>query len=124
MAADVGVKPVGFHDHGHGIPAHVAFDAPLNFPIAWVARLFFSGNGIDIGSVYGVRDFEAGFPQPRKQLFEHESCVLRLLVLENSLEKILQRSEPLIPVASGSIGAFSRAIDGDCTGSRLFVRFH
>ena len=63
MAADVGMEPVGFHDHGQGVPAHIAFDAPLDFAVAGISRLFFDGNRVDVRRGDGEGNLEAGFTQ-------------------------------------------------------------
>src|SRR6266705_5668090 len=59
MAADIGIQTIGFHNHRHSVPAHVAFDASLDLSIAGIGRLFFRRNRIDIGGIDGVRDLEA-----------------------------------------------------------------
>ena len=67
MAADIGMKPIGFDHHGHGVPAHIALDAPLDFAIAGIVRLFLWRDRIDVGRADPVGNFEPGFAQTDRQ---------------------------------------------------------
>src|SRR5260370_36657607 len=55
MAAQSIVDGVGIDDHGHGVPADVALDANLGLPVAGIIRLFFDGNGVDVGRADKMR---------------------------------------------------------------------
>ena len=61
VAAEVGVVAIGAHDHGHGVPTHHAFDAPLDLAAARIGGLVVAGNGIDIGSIDAKGGADAGF---------------------------------------------------------------
>ena len=61
MAAEVGVVVIGAHDHGHGVPAHDAFDPPLDLAAARVGRLLVAGNGVDVRRIDAEGGADAGF---------------------------------------------------------------
>jgi len=91
MTADIGVEAIGLDDHRHGVPAHVTFDAPFDFPIARVRRLLLRGNGIDVRRADPVRNLEPGVTQPVIEFFEQQRGLLRLFVFKNILKNELKR---------------------------------
>ena len=61
MAAEVGVVVIGAHDHGHGVPAHDAFDPPLDLAAARIGGLLIAGNGVDVGGIDAEGRADASF---------------------------------------------------------------
>src|SRR2546430_2133441 len=59
VAADPRFEVVGPHDHGHGIPAEIAFDLALQVAVAGKAGLVPRWNGIDVRGVERSGNIEA-----------------------------------------------------------------
>ena len=124
MAADVGMEPVGFHYHGQGVPAHVAFDAPLDFAVARISRLSFNGNRIDVRRGDGEGNLEAGFTQSLDQFLHEQRCLPGFLVPENILENVFQRSEPFVLTIALGFGVISMAANSAIVFHVFFFCFH
>ena len=60
MAAEVRIV-IGAHDHGHGVPAHDAFDPSLNLAATRIGWLLIAGNGVDVGRIDAEGRADAGF---------------------------------------------------------------
>jgi hypothetical protein len=96
VPADVRVETVCFDDHCHGVPANITLDAPLDFAVTGIRRLFFRRYRIDVRRVDRERDLKPGIPQLIDQLLDKQSCLSGLLVPENILEYVFYRSEPFV----------------------------
>ena len=59
-----GVVLVGPHDHGHGVPADQALDAPLDLAVAGKGRLLVGRDGVDVGRVGRERHLDAARDAP------------------------------------------------------------
>ena len=70
MSADAVMDSVGLNHHRHGVPADIALDAPLYFPVSGIGRLFLYRDGVDIGSADRRGYFEPRFAQPRDQALQ------------------------------------------------------
>src|ERR671914_632545 len=89
VPTDVGVQPVRFDYHRHGVPADIAFDATLDFPLAGISRLSFGRYGIDVRRVDRERDLESGIAQLIDQLLDEQGGLPRFLVPENIFKYLL-----------------------------------
>ena len=77
VAAVLGTLPVGLHDHGHGVPADVGLEAPLDGPVARVLGLLPERDGIQVGGVGPERQVGAGTARVIHHLVQQELGALR-----------------------------------------------
>src|SRR6266436_6340515 len=70
MSPDIAIFTVGTYYHRHGVPAHDAFNAPLDFATPRKEGLLVSGDGIDIRRVRGERQLHAGLLGVQLQALE------------------------------------------------------
>ena len=91
VAADALFQLVGLHHHRQRIPPHQTLDAAFDLAAAGEGRLFWSGDGVDVGSVRGERlldAFTAGVvAQLSKQLTDSNRAA--------RLDHVVERLEPL-----------------------------
>ena len=86
MAAQPAVFAVGVDDHRHGIPAHIALEAPLHFPVAGERGLLVGGNCVYIRSADHAGRFDALLAQPISQALKEPRRPLRSLVPQGELQ--------------------------------------
>src|SRR5262245_4558621 len=108
MAANAVVVAIGANDHRHRVPADDAFDAPLDFAIARIGRLFVGGNCVDVGSRRDERQVDASLISGFIELREQIADALGAFAFEN----VAKRFEPLL--------GFSR-VGVDHTRARLLT---
>ena len=92
VSADAFLNLVGADDHGHGVPAHQALDAPLHFLTAGEWRLGLRVDRILVGSRRRERKVHSrGTPRMQRQLLQQSPRPLR-----SALRKyIVERVQPL-----------------------------
>ena len=69
MTAGCRLVAVGAHDHSHGVPAHDALYAALDFAAAGERWLFGTRNSIDIWGIGRKRQIYTGAIGPQLKLF-------------------------------------------------------
>ena len=94
MPAQSAVRPVGIHDHRHGVPADVALDPPLDLAVAGVRRLLFNRDGVEVRRGDRPGDLHPGITQPRFQSFKQQWKLFRGLVPEYRFQHQFQRIQP------------------------------
>ncbi len=124
MTADVGMNAIGLDDHRHGVPADVAFDAPLDLAIAGIGRLFLGRDGVDVRRAHRLRNLETGAAQTIVQLFEKQGGLFGLLISENVLEQMLEGRHPFVAVIFISLAVFAVADQSSSVTGKFFVCFH
>src|SRR5205823_2367659 len=78
-------------DHGHGVPADQALDAPLDVAVAGEGRLLAGGDGVDVGGVGGEGQLDALADGLVLQLGQQVAGPVGALRLEDRVERV----EPL-----------------------------
>ena len=86
VAADIVLDAVGADDHGQRVPANQALDPALHVLVAGERRFLAGRNRIDVRSVSGERDFEAGSARPLPDLVENPPGQLRAALLKNRVK--------------------------------------
>jgi len=82
------VQAVGLDDHGHGVPAHIGAQPPLDFQIARAARLLRGLERIDVAGIGRKRHVHAVLARVFEQLFYQLVRVLRALAVDDGREGI------------------------------------
>ncbi len=86
VSANAVRQAIGAYHHGHGIPAHEALDAALDFLAARQRRLFFRANGVDVRSDRAERQTDAlharVMPQRREKALDAAAISLLYDVIE------------------------------------------
>jgi hypothetical protein len=88
VAADPLREPVGAHDHGHGVPADQALDAPLDLLAAGQRRLVLGADRVDVGGDGRERQRHAGHPGVVAQRGEQPPHAAGVPLLEDVIERL------------------------------------
>src|SRR5690606_19018745 len=82
---------VGLDDHGHGVPAHDAFNAALNLTVAGIFRLLVGRDGVYVRCIGSEWDSDPGDAGGFDDFFEEASCWFGTLLCYD----LLQGLDPL-----------------------------
>ena len=121
MAADTLASQVGTDHHGHRIPPDDAFDPSFNIPAAGENRLTVGSDGVDIGCVDRMAEFDSLHVRACMQQVEQVGHPLGPLAPVN----ILQRLDPF-PIfnihRTGLLSVYHLIVLHECpsTGSGLW----